>query len=148
MQLERSLTWRLHRLHKLTDLESQRAYLEQTGLSLGDGRCLAAIGAFAPLSVNDLADAAHLTKGQASRAAQWLVEQGLVRKAADATDARGVLLTLTAKGRRLWAQTMEVIARRNEEIFGQLSDAEREQFGHTLDRLLEGLTASTGVADG
>lgn len=148
MQLERSLTWRLHRLHKLTDLESQRAYLEQTGLSLGDGRCLAAIGAFAPLSVNDLADAAHLTKGQASRAAQWLVEQGLVRKAADATDARGVVLTLTAKGRRLWAQTMEVIARRNEEIFGQLSEAEREQFGRTLDRLLEGLTAPTGVADG
>lgn len=148
MQLERSLTWRLHRLHKLTDLESQRAYLEQTGLSLGDGRCLAAIGAFAPLSVNDLADAAHLTKGQASRAAQWLVEQGLVRKAADASDARGVVLTLTAKGRRLWAQTMEVIARRNEEIFGQLSEAEREQFGRTLDRLLEGLTAPTGVADG
>lgn len=148
MQLERSLTWRLHRLHKLTDLESQRAYLEQTGLSLGDGRCLAAIGAFAPLSVNDLADAAHLTKGQASRAAQWLVEQGLVRKASDASDARGVVLTLTAKGRRLWAQTMEVIARRNEEIFGQLSEAEREQFGRTLDRLLEALTASTGVADG
>lgn len=148
MQLERSLTWRLHRLHKLTDLESQRAYLVQTGLSLGDGRCLAAIGAFAPLSVNDLADVAHLTKGQASRAAQWLVEQGLVRKAADAGDARGVVLTLTAKGRRLWTQTMDVIARRNEEIFGQLSEAEREQFGQTLDRLLDRLAASTGAARG
>ena len=146
MQLDRSLTWRLHRLHKLTDLESQRTYAEQTGLSLGDGRCLAAIGAFSPLSVNDLADAAHLTKGQASRAAQWLVEQGLVLKAADAKDARGVVLTLTPKGRRLWAQTMAVIARRNEEIFGQLSEAEREQFGRTLDRLLAGLAPAAGRA--
>jgi len=136
MQLERSLTWRLHRLHKLTDLESQRAYVEQTGLSLSDGRCLAAIGAFAPLSVNDLADAAHLTKGQASRAAQWLVDQGLVLKQADARDARGVVLTLTRKGRTLWQRTMATIDRRNEEIFGGLTDAEREQFGRTLDCLL------------
>lgn len=142
MQLERSLTWRLHRLHKLTDLESQRAYVEQTGLSLSDGRCLAAIGAFAPLSVNDLADAAHLTKGQASRAAQWLVEQGLVLKQADARDARGVVLTLTRKGRALWQRTMTTINRRNEEIFGGLTAAEREQFGRTLDRLLLTLAGS------
>ena len=32
--LDRTLTYRLHRLHKLTDLESQRRYPEVTGLSL------------------------------------------------------------------------------------------------------------------
>ncbi len=41
---------------------------------------------FAPLSVNDLAQKANLNKGQASRAAQSLVEQGLVVKAASPTD--------------------------------------------------------------
>jgi DNA-binding IclR family transcriptional regulator len=48
--------------------------------------CLSAVGAFAPLSVNDLAQQANLNKGQASRAAQALVDQGLVRKEASTTD--------------------------------------------------------------
>ena len=87
--LDTMLSYRLHLLHKLTDLESQRAYLSEARLTLADGRCLAAIGAFAPLSVNELAQRANLTKGQASRAAQWLVEQALVDKSASPSDSRG-----------------------------------------------------------
>ena len=97
--LDRTLTWRLHRLHKLTDLQSNRAYAEHTGMSISDGRCLAAIGSFAPLSVNDLAAHAHLTKGQASRAAQALVDAGLVSKTMSNADGRGVVLSLTAPGK-------------------------------------------------
>lgn len=97
--LLRTFTYRLHQLHKLSDVESHRAYLAETKLSMSAGRCLAAIGSFAPLSVNDLAAAANLTKGQASRAAQSLVEQKLVVKANSKTDGRGVVLTLTREGR-------------------------------------------------
>jgi hypothetical protein len=32
------LTWRLHRLHKLTNQESQRRYPQDTGLSMSNGR--------------------------------------------------------------------------------------------------------------
>ena len=78
--LDRALSYRLHLLHKLTDLESQRTYLAESGLSLSDSRCLGAIGAFEPLSVNDLARRANLNKAQASRAAQSLVTQGLILK--------------------------------------------------------------------
>ena len=49
-------------------------------MPLSEGRCLAAVGAFSPLSVNDLAAQANLDKGQASRAAQALLDQGLVRR--------------------------------------------------------------------
>ena len=62
-------------------------------MSISDGRCLAAIGSLAPLSVNDLAAHAHLTKGQASRAAQALVAAGLVSKTSRSdADGRGVVL--------------------------------------------------------
>ena len=71
-ELARKLTYRMHLLHKLTDQESQRRYPLETGLSLSDGRCLSAIGAFEPLSVNALAQMANLNKAQASRAAQSL----------------------------------------------------------------------------
>ena len=135
--LERTLTYRLHLLHKLTDLGSQRAYAADAGLSLSDGRCLAAIGAFAPLSVNDLAHKANLNKGQASRAAQSLAAQGLVRKADHATDGRGVVLTLTLAGRQAWRRAMRVIGQRNEAIFGCLPVAEQAQLGQLFDRLIQ-----------
>lgn len=137
IKLDRTLTYRLHLLHKLTDLESQRAYVAGAGLSMSDGRCLTAVGTFAPLSVNDLAQKANLNKGQASRAAQSLVEQGLVVKAASPTDGRGVVLTMTPKGKAAWQRAMKVVGRRNQDIFGVLSEAEREQLSDFFDRLIE-----------
>jgi DNA-binding MarR family transcriptional regulator len=137
IKLDRTLTYRLHLLHKLTDIESPRAYVSGAGMSMSDGRCLTAVGTFAPLSVNDLAQKANLNKGQASRAAQSLVDQGLVVKAASKTDGRGVVLTLTPKGKKAWQRTMEVVGQRNEDIFGVLSAAERTQLSDFFDRLIE-----------
>jgi DNA-binding MarR family transcriptional regulator len=134
--LDRTLTYRLHQLHKLTDADSQSAYPAQTGLSMSDGRCLSTVGAFEPLSVKELAEKANLNKGQASRAAQALVDQGLVLKADHPGDGRGVVLTLTASGRVAFERAMAMIARRNQEIFGCLSAKEQMALSAMLDRLI------------
>ncbi|KWR87871.1 MarR family transcriptional regulator [Cupriavidus sp. IDO] len=134
--LDRTLTHRLHTLSKLTDRVTQLAYEAEVGIPMHEGRCLAAIGSFSPMSVNDLAHSANLNKGQASRAAQSLVDQGLVRKAVSATDGRGVVLTLTAKGERIWRRAMALIERRNVEILACLDSLEQEQFDRMLDRLV------------
>ena len=147
IKLDRTLTYRLHLLHKLTDIESQRAYVADAGLSMSDGRCLTAVGTFAPLSVNDLAQKANLNKGQASRAAQSLVEQGLVVKAASPTDGRGVVLTMTPKGKAAWQRAMQLVGRRNQDIFGVLSAAEREQLSDFFDRLIEKARAGGDESD-
>src|SRR3989442_6346807 len=97
IKLDRTLTYRLHLLHKLTDIESQRAYVAGAGLSMSDGRCLTAVGTFAPLSVNDLAQKDKLNKGQASPAAQSLVDHGVVLKDASPTHGPGRVLTPTAE---------------------------------------------------
>lgn len=135
-QLDRSVTHRLHTLSKLTDRETQRAYLAEEGITLSEGRCLAAVGAFGPLSVNDLAGHANLNKGQASRAAQTLVQQGLVLKESVPTDGRGVLLSLSAEGTKRWRRLQALIARRNAEITSCLSAQERRSFDALLDRLI------------
>lgn len=135
-ELERTLTYRLHVLHKLSDRHSAAAYLNDAGLPMSEGRCLAAIGAFEPLSINDLAQRANLNKGQASRSAQALVEQGLVHKAASTDDGRGVVLTLTPQGRKTWRRVMAVIERRNDEIFGCLSATERAALSEMFDRMI------------
>lgn len=134
--LERTITHRLHTLSKLTDRVTQTAYVADADIPFSEGRCLAAIGAFSPLSVKDLAYRANLCKGQASRAAQTLVDQGLVLKQASTTDGRGVVLTLATRGEQVWQRLKTVIERRNEEIVSCLNAAEREQLDHLLDRLV------------
>jgi Transcriptional regulators len=134
--LHRTLTYRLHVLHKMTDMESQRRYLAEARLSLGEGRCLATIGSVQPVSVNDLARASNLNKAQASRAAQALVEKSLVEKTIDPQDGRGVVLRLTPEGQRRWQVVMTVIRQRNEEIVACLNDAEREMLSQLFDRLI------------
>lgn len=134
--LDRTLTYRLHQLHKLTDADSHSAYPAQTGLSMSDGRCLSTIGTFEPLSVKELAEKANLNKGQASRAAQALVNQGLVLKADHPGDARGVVLTLTAPGREVFQSAMAMIAQRNQAIFGCLNAKEQTHLSAMLDRLI------------
>lgn len=135
--LDRFLTYRLHLLSKLSDRHTAEAYASELDLPLGEARCLAAIGSFAPLSVNDLAARANLNKGQASRAAQALVDRGHVHKLASTVDSRGVVLTLTESGERRFTQLMGIIASRNDAIFGCLNTAEQQVLGSLLDRLIQ-----------
>jgi DNA-binding MarR family transcriptional regulator len=136
VSLEDFLTYRLHKLNKLTDRHSSDAYAIELGLGVREARCLAAIRQFAPLSVNDLAVRANLNKAQASRAAQMLVERALVLKSTSDSDARGVVLTLTRSGKLLWKRAMRLIAKRNDEIFGCLSPGEQRQLEALFDRLI------------
>ena len=145
--LERFLTYRLHALNKITDRETNRAYLADCGIPLGEARCLAAIGRYAPLSVNDLARAANLNKGQASRSAQALVERGLVEKTNSESDGRGVVLAPTAAGVAQYRRVIDLIARRNDEIFACLSADEQRLLGGMLDRLIDHLQARDDAAD-
>lgn len=134
--LARTITWRLHALMKRTDRATQQAVLAEVGLPLPQSRCLTAIGAFTPLSVGDLAAHANLDKAQASRAAGELVAKALVRKTPNPADARGVVLTLTPKGRRLHERTMAVVAARNAALMARLAPTEQQQFSRLLDKLL------------
>ena len=143
-----TVSHRLHTLSKLTDRVSRAAYRDDAGIGHAEGRCLAAIGAFTPLSVNDLAYRANLNKGQASRAAQALVGQGLVRKGPSAFDGRGVVLTLTAKGDRAWQRVMAVVERRNREIVECLDERERRQLDVLLDRLIDSARAALDAEGG
>ena len=147
IKLDRTLSYRLHLLHKLTDIESQRAYVADARLSMSDARCLTAVGSFAPLSVNDLAQKANLNKAQASRAAQSLVDQGLVLKTASPTDGRGVVLQLTRKGRAAWQRAMRVVGQRNKDMFGALSVAEQRQLSDFFDRLIDDAKSSGEQAE-
>lgn len=134
--LDRTFTHRLHALSKLTDRVTQSAYESEVGVPMHEGRCLLAVGSFCPMSINDLARYANLDKGQASRAAQALVLKGLVCKEVSNIDGRGVVLSLTEAGKKMWERAMVLIERRNDEILTCLTDTEQKQFSCLLDRLV------------
>ena len=135
--LDCTVTHRLHALAKIIDRVTQHAYEHEVGIPISEGRCLAVIGAFYPLSVNDLATYANLNKAQASRSTQSLVERALVLKQTSDTDSRSVVLTLTPAGQEIWAQLMAVIERRNREVVAVLSTDEQALFDQMLERMLQ-----------
>ena len=80
---------------------------------------------------------ANVNKGQASRAVQSLVDQGLVNKVVNASDARGVDLTLTEQGEAIWDNLMHVIDERNQQIVDCLDAEQQAQFDALLDLLVQ-----------
>ncbi len=140
MSIDRHLTYRLHLLSKLSDVKSKQIYQDAINLSLAEARSLSAIGSFAPLSINELAARSNLTKGQASRAAQLMVEKEYVIKKDSVDDGRGVELSLTPKGKNTFEKLLPLIDTRNKEIFGCLSESEKKQLDQLIDRVINHLS--------
>ena len=134
--LDRYFTYRLNSLSKLNDMASPELYLAGGGLSLPETRCLAAIGSFPELTVNQLAFQANLDKAQASRAAQGLVSKGLVNKSASPSDGRSVTLSLTQQGKEHWPKIMAVIDERNRSLLDCLTPDEQEQLLDMFGRMI------------
>lgn len=145
--LDRTFTHRMHTLVKLSDRVTQHAYETEAGIPAHEGRCLAAVGTYAPLSINDLARCANLDKGQASRAAQALVTKGLILKESSPTDGRGVALNLTPEGKKVWQRTMRLVTRRNAEITACLSPEQLQQLDALLDCLVAHARADTDSSE-
>jgi DNA-binding MarR family transcriptional regulator len=81
---------------------------------LWEWRTLALLGAVSePLSLNHLAHAAGIHKSQMSRVVSGLASRKLVLRAADADDGRGVRLTLSKSGRKLYDGLIGAAAERD-----------------------------------
>ncbi|WP_323118858.1 MarR family winged helix-turn-helix transcriptional regulator [Burkholderia alba] len=137
--LDQFLTYRMHVLNKLSDRGIGELYQAKLGISLPEARVIAAVGAFGPFSIMDLARRTNLDKSQASRAAEALIRQGLVERSASDADGRVVLVVLTADGVALNRKIMPLARKWNAELLGCLSEHEQAAFGRALDRIIAGL---------
>ena len=136
--LQRQMTYRLNVLSKLNDMLSQELYLQGTGLSLPEARCLAAVGSVpGDLTVNDVAFETNLDKAQVSRTVKTLVDRGLMSKRTKPEDGRCVQLTLTPQGRTCWEKVMTLIEQRNLDLLHCLSGQEQDLLFDMFERMLE-----------
>lgn len=104
-------------------------------VSLGEWRVLGLIASSASHSLNGLARAANLDKGQMSRVISTLVERGLVTRQTPAKKGLTVHLTLTLRGKRLYDRLIGIAGERNERFVACLTPDERAAMHSALPKL-------------
>lgn len=98
-------------------------------LSTSERQCLACL-VHGARPARDIARATHLTRAAVTTLVDRLERRGLVRRAADAEDRRQVLVSMTAKAKRLTGQFYAAIAA---EGAGLLARYSREELATVLD---------------
>jgi DNA-binding MarR family transcriptional regulator len=130
------LSYRLHVVANLLSRGAELRYRREFGVSLWEWRSIALLGgAPGALSLNELSRAAGIDKSQMSRVVSGLAARGLVLRAIDAKDARGLRLTLTRGGRTLYEGLIRAAAERNDAFLDCLSAKERAAFDGALAKL-------------
>ncbi|CAG4892254.1 MarR family winged helix-turn-helix transcriptional regulator [Paraburkholderia saeva] len=139
--LEQFLTYRLHVLNKLAERGIGERYQEKLDVTLPEARVIASVGSFGPFSIMDLARHANLDKSQASRAAEALIKQGLVKRESSEDDGRVVLVSLTAEGRALYRRVMPIARKWNLDLFACLDENEQAALSNALDKVIQSMQA-------
>jgi DNA-binding MarR family transcriptional regulator len=130
------LSFKLHRVANLLSRGAELRYRREFGVSLWEWRTIALLGrSDEPMSLGDLAKEASIDKGQMSRVVAGLAKRRLVLRAAHPGDGRGVHLTLTKPGRRLYQGLIRAAAQRDAAFRGCLSDREQAVFDRALAKL-------------
>jgi DNA-binding MarR family transcriptional regulator len=130
------LSYRVHLVANLLSRGAELRYRREFGVSLWEWRTIALLGAARePLSLGHLARAAGIDKSQMSRVVSGLAERRMVLRAAHPGDGRGVRLTLTKAGRKLYEGLIRAAAERDELFRNCLTRSEREAFNRVLTKL-------------
>jgi DNA-binding MarR family transcriptional regulator len=110
-------------------------YTKRYRISVAQWRVLIVISRHEPASATTVAKNTSLEPDKVTRAVDSLVRLGLVNRRSDSRDLRFVVLTLSAKGRRVARETEMVRNALELEFVGALTVAEARKLYHLLDKL-------------
>jgi DNA-binding MarR family transcriptional regulator len=135
-EIQDLLSYRVHMVANLLSRGAELRYRREFGVSLWEWRTIALLGAAEePLSLGHLARAAGIDKSQMSRVVSGLARRRIVRREADPGDGRGVRLTLSAPGRRIYQGLIRAAGQRDEAFRNCLTRNERQAFDRVLTKL-------------
>ena len=137
---------RLARVGLLLD-DFQHRTLDAFGLRFVDFSVLRVIELAGPTSPSDLAELTLRSTGGMTQIVDRLERDGLVRRAADASDRRRVVVRLTPKGRRLTARAQQAYARERDRVLGPMSMRELADVDAAVRRLLGLLSDEADAAE-
>jgi DNA-binding MarR family transcriptional regulator len=131
----------VHRMNGLTRRirRSHNEVLAEHGLTWEEWDVLGALrraGSPYRRSAGQLAKIAELSSGAMTNRLDRLEQAGFVQRIPDPNDRRGVLVELTAAGRKKWLESTGAEAEREALIAAALTKAEKEQLNGLLRRLM------------
>jgi DNA-binding MarR family transcriptional regulator len=130
------LSYRVHMVANLLSRGAELRYRREFGVSLWEWRTIALLGAAdEALSLGHLARAAGIDKSQMSRVVSGLAKRRLVLREAHPGDGRGVHLTLTKSGRKVYEGLIRAASQRDQAFRNCLSTREKEVFEKALAKL-------------
>jgi DNA-binding MarR family transcriptional regulator len=132
--LIRLVSVRVVRLSELILRIGILAFKDRFGVKPTDLRILVMLGAFQPISVNEVSRRTHIDKAWISRSLRGLLRRKLIRRTAHPSDSRAALLSLTSKGEALLREIAPVA----EEYQRQLLQGQRSR---DVERMLDMLSA-------
>ena len=130
------LSYRVHMVANLLSRGAELRYRREFGVSLWEWRTIALLGAAEePVSLGDLARAAGIDKSQMSRVVSGLAKRRIVLREAHPGDGRGIRLTLSRNGRKLYEGLIRAAGQRDAVFRGCLTKDERAAFDRVLTKL-------------
>lgn len=132
---------RIGRLARLLDLARREAFTAES-IETWEFDVLAALrraGSPYQLSPGQLLRETMVTSGTMTNRIDRLTDRGFVRRSPDPSDRRGVLVGLTAAGKRAVDRAFETLLASERDLLTELSASERRELAGLLKRLMKPL---------
>lgn len=105
------------------------------GITRREWRMIGLLAEKGPLRPSQLAEHAQLDRTRTSRTISGLIEKGLLQKQSIAADRRQALVQLTSSGIKLHGQLFPQVQAINQELLGDVSDAELQMLSTVFERI-------------
>lgn len=135
LDLEQRTFYRFSMLATQINRAVAHAYVQKFGRPAHGWKVVTVLGRFGPLSASQIHAHTTLEMDKVTRIVDSLVEQGLASRQQDPTDRRRVIVSLSAKGKRINTQIEYMIAEMEHEFLIALNKGDRDILYDLLDRL-------------
>jgi DNA-binding MarR family transcriptional regulator len=133
--LEERVIYRFFLIAKRFDQALVAVHSRKLGISVSNSKILRVIAFHGPLSASELGARTSLDPDKITRAVDTLVDRSYVIRKSDEADRRKVVLTLSAKGRRVHDKIEMVVSAMEADLLSVLTAEERKALGSSLDKL-------------
>ncbi|MFZ5693134.1 MAG: MarR family winged helix-turn-helix transcriptional regulator [Pseudomonadota bacterium] len=133
--LDERVSYRFSVISKRLDQTLAAMHAKTLGISLNNWKIMRVIGFFGPLSATGLGSRTSLDPDKITRAVDVLVQRGYVIRKDDEADRRRVVLTLSAKGRRVHDRIEMVAGTMEAEFLSVLTTQETKVLRSALTKL-------------
>jgi DNA-binding MarR family transcriptional regulator len=137
LELEKFLPYRLSVLSNTVSQAIAREYEDRFQLSITEWRVVAVLGRYDGLSAREVAERTAMDKVAVSRAVAELMKDGRVKRSTADHDKRQSVLSLTAKGRKVYDGVAPLALQHEQRLLAHLDAEERHWLGRIIEKLLQ-----------